>query len=151
MLNRLLVKHRLRYPMDGSHRSRAAVLDRVYGEMVESIQDSNDRELRAFVPLLLQVLALGKMRPFGVFQFRTAWLARGDSEDRPIPPLTRLLLNCRGLVEAGVDGEGARYLGIQLWLVHNSLRDYLLKEPSDPCLSHWHDIMRKELENVRVR
>ena len=136
--------------MDRRHRSRAALLDRVYGEMVDSIQDSHDRELRAFVPLLLQILALGKMCPFGSFQFQTAWLARGDSADRPIPTLDRLLLNCRGLVEA-VDGEGASHIGTQFRLAHNSLRDHLLKEPSDPCLGHWHDIMREELENVRVR
>ena len=150
MLNRLLVKHKLRYPMDRRHRSRAALLDRVYGEMVDSIQDSHDRELRAFVPLLLQILALGKMCPFGSFQFQTAWLARGDNADRPIPTLDRLLLNCRGLVEV-VDREGASHIGTQFRLAHNSLRDHLLKEPSDPCLGHWHDIMREELENVRVR
>ncbi len=137
--------------MNGSHRSRAAVLDRVYGEVVDSIQDSNDRELRVFVPLLLQILALGKIRPFGDLQLRTTWLARGDSTDQSVPKLARLLLNCRGLVEAVIDGEGARYPEARLRLAHNSLRDHLLKEPSDPCLGHWHDIMRKELENVRVR
>jgi hypothetical protein len=102
---------------------------------------------RTFVPLLLRTLSGGKMDPFGPSQFQALWFSHIGHANLPVPSFATIVKGCRGLVEVVVD-EGTEP---RLRLTHDSVQDFLLREPCDPCLVHWYDILRVEFDIARQR
>ncbi len=148
-----------------SYQGREEALYQAYREIMHSFRDLTPRELRDFIPGVLRTLARGEIERFGSVQLEAAWFSRRESGgdmgawfwqeadgDMEVPTPWLLAKCCRGLLEVVMDEDRtAEDGGVHLRLTQNSFRDFLLDRPRDPCLGHWYDIMRGELQIAKSK